>query len=558
MGVIFSKSESSQFISNCQANLTGGLEVINDLKSGSNKLMQAIDGKTLSGAAYNAGKGLFGELIIPTMTRCGQAIEEMSQDLQRYISANQAIQAASTDTLDEAKLEQKIRESETYRNTTKMTADALSSQAFDILAMTNPVTAMLSLANHLFDIQGKLNSYVASLDQDIEKLKQDLRLLQNFVSETQGLFSNSLTNFKIAMQGVTVLGKLIVNSDGTYRFPKGMDKSWFTKLYGDKETEDLDKKRRDEQIKFINDLYKKNPAEAIKRIEEDDTLFGLIIWGLDKCPEGLQDVVLGLFIARENWDELPKKYVTKLINNPKFAHYVEKLSTSKQGKVYAILEKLSNKGWDVLAPLGYVTNVLSKSSVGAKIIAASDSALGMVKKLKPVEVFLKNNKAFLEGLGYAGDTLTLAANAYEEYTNPQSPAYGDVSKAIYGGINLTILEAGPLEGAQYGGPVGAVTGTANTAWYYIKYDIINNFPKLVPGGKDNFGWDSDEDKRKWLDELYKQYGKHDSATTDKNYRPGVQPESGSPNFNPGTEYKPSTNNGGISPNQSPYLNWGTK
>lgn len=109
-----------------------------------------------------------------------------------------------------------------------MTADALSSQAFDILAMTNPVTAMLSLANHLFDIQGKLNSYVASLDQDIEKLKQDLRLLQNFVSETQGLFSGSLTNFKIAMQGVTVLGKLIVNNNGTYRFPKGMDKSWFT------------------------------------------------------------------------------------------------------------------------------------------------------------------------------------------------------------------------------------------------------------------------------------------------------------------------------------------
>lgn len=35
-------------------------------------------------------KGLFGELIIPTITRCGQAIEEMSQDLQRYISANQS------------------------------------------------------------------------------------------------------------------------------------------------------------------------------------------------------------------------------------------------------------------------------------------------------------------------------------------------------------------------------------------------------------------------------------------------------------------------------------
>lgn len=150
--------------------------------------MRAVDGKTLSGAAYNAGKGLFGELIVPTIDRCGQAIEEMGQDLQTYISANNAVQAASTDTLDEDKLEQKIRESELYRNTTKMTADALSSQAFEILAMTNPVTAMVSLANQLFDIQGKLNSYVDSLDQDIEKMKLDLRLLQNFVSQTQGLF----------------------------------------------------------------------------------------------------------------------------------------------------------------------------------------------------------------------------------------------------------------------------------------------------------------------------------------------------------------------------------
>ena len=107
MGVIFSKSESSRFIGDIQTNLTSGLEVITDLKSGSAHLMRAVDGKTLSGAAYNAGKGLFGELIVPTIDRCGQAIEEMGQDLQTYISANNAVQAASTDTLDEDKLEQK-------------------------------------------------------------------------------------------------------------------------------------------------------------------------------------------------------------------------------------------------------------------------------------------------------------------------------------------------------------------------------------------------------------------------------------------------------------------
>ena len=39
MGVIFSKSESSRFIGDIQTNLTSGLEVITDLKSGSAHLM---------------------------------------------------------------------------------------------------------------------------------------------------------------------------------------------------------------------------------------------------------------------------------------------------------------------------------------------------------------------------------------------------------------------------------------------------------------------------------------------------------------------------------------
>ena len=61
MGLIFLKSESRQFISDCQSNIQNGQDVIQDLKTGCTHLMQAIDGKTLSGAAYTAGKGLFGE-----------------------------------------------------------------------------------------------------------------------------------------------------------------------------------------------------------------------------------------------------------------------------------------------------------------------------------------------------------------------------------------------------------------------------------------------------------------------------------------------------------------
>ncbi|MDN5462711.1 MAG: hypothetical protein L0F99_10810, partial [Lactococcus sp.] len=131
---------------------------------------------------------------------------------------------------DEDKLTQQIRECEAYRQTVKMTADTLNSQAFEILAMSNPVTAMVALAEQLFNIRGKLNAYLTSLDQDIDKLKNDLRLLQNFVSQTQGLFRDSTSRIKLAMQGISVLGKTKVNADGTYRFPKGMDKRWFSQL----------------------------------------------------------------------------------------------------------------------------------------------------------------------------------------------------------------------------------------------------------------------------------------------------------------------------------------
>lgn len=242
MGVIFLKSESRQFISDCQSNIQNGQDVIQDLKTGCTHLMQAIDGKRLSGAAYTAGKGLFGDLIVPVITRFGQAIEGIQADLKRYSSADQAIQAASTSKLDEDKLTQQIRDCEAYRQTMKMTADALNSQAFEILAMSNPVTAMVALADQLFNIRGKLTTYLTSLDQDIEKLKNDLRLLQTFVSQTQGLFRDSTSRIKLAMQGISVLGKMRVNADGRYRFPKGIDERWFSQLQKSKSSKDKHEK----------------------------------------------------------------------------------------------------------------------------------------------------------------------------------------------------------------------------------------------------------------------------------------------------------------------------
>lgn len=70
------------------SNLKSGSEAVNQLKSGSQKVVSAVDGKTLSGAAYTAGKGLFSDLIIPTIARVTTAIDTIEQELQKYQSAD--------------------------------------------------------------------------------------------------------------------------------------------------------------------------------------------------------------------------------------------------------------------------------------------------------------------------------------------------------------------------------------------------------------------------------------------------------------------------------------
>ncbi|MFD1901462.1 hypothetical protein GQR36_18195 [Enterococcus termitis] len=360
------------------------------------------------------------------------------------------------------------------------------------------------------------------------------------------------------MQGVLVLDSTIVNSDGSYTLPAGVDKSWFNSLKNTDKLKEMEEKEKNLAIKELNDLFSKNPAAALEKIKNNDRLFSYVIAALDKFPKGIQDAALNLFIMQESWNQLPKNIAKNVLNNPKFGLYVSKLSLDNQAKVYGSLLHLSDKGWDVLAPLGYVTSILSKSKAGAKVIAGSKVGLTLFKKLDPVSKFVKAHPVAREGLSYGGDTLTIIGYAYEEYTNPKSPAYGDESKALYGGINLFMWNAGPLEGAQYGGPIGALVGTANTLWQYGKYNIINNIPNLVPGEKNDLGWNKESDKREWLDNLYKDYGKHEASPTDKNYRPGVQPESGSPNFNPGTQYTPNQGNNGVSPNNSPLDNWGVK
>lgn len=288
--------------------------------------------------------------------------------------------------------------------------------------------------------------------------------------------------------------------------PEGTSKEWFTKIQGIESLEEA-KKNQQNMAKMINDLFKKNPAAAIEKVKKDKRLFNYIITALDsdKVPEKLKMAALEIFIFQENVNDWPKEKVLKVLRSSELAILAEKLPLDKQAQLYGVLFKLSEKGWEVLAPMSHLTGVLSKSSLGSRIIAGSKVGLAEFKKLKAVSDFLKAYPILKEGLLYIGDGLTLLSYAYEEYINPKSPAYG--------------------------GPVGAVLGTVNTTGRMGK-DIINSIPKIW-GDKDGFGWSSSaEDKRKWLNEQYKKHGEYEVIPTDKEYKIGVPAHSGSTNINP--------------------------
>ena len=436
MGIIYSKSESKKFIEDIQKNLKSGLEVTTDLTAGSHNIIQSIDGKTLSGAAYTAGKNLFSELIIPTVSRCHQSLQEVETDLSTYISANNAIQGASQDTLDEEKLEAKIRESEIYRNTVSATASALSNQAFDLLAMTNPVTAVISLANHLFDVQGKLNRYVESLDQDIEKLKKDLRLLQNFGSQVQGLFNNSLNNFKIAMQSVLVLNNTKVNSDGTYTLPAGVDGSWFTNIKSETSNKEIglqsilsiddaviDKLgltlEQKDWYKRIKGILKSNPTKAYELLYKDSDTLWAVVSEISK-----------------NYPSVADKFLDAMIG-------LEKIGHTKAAEFLKVgIDKFGN----VTSPVKY----LLKNKLG----------VGKVLENSKVISILGKGESIVKFVGKAGTVATFASLAVDGIAGGINDGIKQksIGKGVIGGTINTVKSIGPLEGMAVGATVGAGSG----------------------------------------------------------------------------------------------------
>jgi hypothetical protein len=258
LGLIYSSADSSQLLSALAKNLASGKEAMDQLKSGSQKIVEAVDGQTLSGKAYTAGKGLFSDLVIPTITRVTTAVSAVEQDMQTYTTADSSI--SSEGYSDEDNLNRQIEIKRTMKTSIDLSASFVRSQTKTNIAA--------NLLDSLFNFEKNLNRMSGSLQQDIDELQKKIQKLHDFSSSTNGLFSTSLGDMKLAMQCILVLNNTTINNNGTYSLPAGTDKSWFTSLKNTAKLKKAQEKR--EYIQLLQDQFgfAEATAKQIYKVKE--------------------------------------------------------------------------------------------------------------------------------------------------------------------------------------------------------------------------------------------------------------------------------------------------
>ena len=221
MGVKYSAQESQELIQAMTNNLRVANEVTDRLSSGCDHLISSLDSGELTGAAYTAGKGLFIEIIIPSIKKLQAAIDDIQLELTSYKDADAQISGYGDLDLDQLKELKKLREEQLAIVEAQIQArENWLNQITDLFSLN--WGEAFSEKTILYNTKFQIESGIQDLDDKIEKL-------EFFVSQVSQYFSDSLEILSLAIKGATQLSKIIVDSDGNY-YADGLDMSWVQKM----------------------------------------------------------------------------------------------------------------------------------------------------------------------------------------------------------------------------------------------------------------------------------------------------------------------------------------
>ena len=221
MGVKYSAQESQELIQAMTNNLQVANEVTDRLSSGCDHLIFSLDSGELTGAAYTAGKGLFTEIIIPSIKKLQAAIDDIQLELTSYKNADAQVSGYGDLDLDQLKELKKLREEQLAIVEAQIQArENWLNQIKDFFSLN--WGKAFSEKTVLYNTKSQIESGIQDLDDKIEKL-------EFFVSQVSQYFSDSLEVLGLAIKGATQLSKVIVDSDGNY-YADGLDMSWVQKM----------------------------------------------------------------------------------------------------------------------------------------------------------------------------------------------------------------------------------------------------------------------------------------------------------------------------------------
>ena len=271
MGVKYSAQESQELIQAMTNNIQVANEVTDRLSSGCDHLISSLDSGELTGAAYTAGKGLFTEIIIPSIKKLQAAIDDIQLELTSYKNADAQVSGYGDLDLDQLKELKKLREEQLAIVEAQIQArENWLNQIKDLFTLN--WGKAFSEKTILYNTKSQIESGIQDLDDKIEKL-------EFFVSEVSQYFSDSLEVLGLAIQGATQLSKVIVDSDGNY-YADGLDMIWVQKMkdvkivshakrdFQDSETRAINKASRDMMLSEDGDAYYR--AELKKRLKGHD------------------------------------------------------------------------------------------------------------------------------------------------------------------------------------------------------------------------------------------------------------------------------------------------
>ena len=221
MGVKYSAQESQELIQAMTNNLRVANEVTDRLSSGCDHLISSLDSGELTGAAYTAGKGLFIEIIIPSIKKLQAAIDDIQLELTSYKDADAQVSGYGDLDLDQLKELKKLREEQLA---------IVEAQIQVRENWLNQITDLFSLNwGKAFSEKTILYNTKFQIESGIQDLDNKIGKLEFFVSQVSQYFNDSLEVLGLAIKGAMQLSKIIVDSDGNY-YADGLDMSWVQKM----------------------------------------------------------------------------------------------------------------------------------------------------------------------------------------------------------------------------------------------------------------------------------------------------------------------------------------